>query len=235
MTAVERQPLVLLSGMLGDESLWAGVAARLDDVALPWPSRIDLDDSVPEMAASVLAQAPRRFALAGHSLGAIVALEIVRQVPERVTRLALLNASARGPAEAQLTAWASLHRRTVDGEFAQVSAELALATLPASGRGDAALVRANARMAETVGAAGFLRQLSAQSTRPDSRDHLGAIDVPVLVVSGDLDEVCPPALQRELVDGCAHAELVSLPLGHMSPLEDADAVSASLRAWLTWN
>ena len=57
--------------------------------------RIDLDDSSPEMAAGVLAAAPERFALAGHSLGAIVALEIVRQAPQRVTRLALLNASAR--------------------------------------------------------------------------------------------------------------------------------------------
>jgi pimeloyl-ACP methyl ester carboxylesterase len=228
----DREPFVLLSGMLGDASLWDGVAALLCDIVRPWPARIDLDDSVPELADSVLAQAPPRFALGGHSLGAIVALEIMRRAPERVTRLALVNASARGPVDAQQQAWDRWRRRILDGEFEQVVAELARATLATSRRHDEALVTANAAMARSVGPDGFLRQLSAQSTRPESRTSVAAIEIPVLVVSGQLDEVCPPELQRELVDHCPHAELVSIEGGgHMLPLECADSLAEQLRTW----
>jgi len=224
---------VLLSGMLGDASLWDGVAARIGARVLPWAARIDLDDSVPAMAASVLAQAPPRFALGGHSLGAIVALEVLRQEPGRVTRLALVNASARGPAAAQQHAWARLRQRTAAGEFDQVAAELARSALAAPRRGDEAAVAAGVRMAHSVGAAGFLRQLAAQSARPDSRASLAAIPVPVLVVSGELDEVCPPALQRELAALCPRAELASVEGGgHMLPLECPAALAGLLLDWL---
>jgi pimeloyl-ACP methyl ester carboxylesterase len=230
---VAREPFVLLSGMLGDATLWDGVAARLADEVLPWPARIDRDDSVPEMAASVLAEAPPRFALGGHSLGAIVALEIMRRAPERVSRLLLVNASARGPDEAQQKAWAHWRDRAFGGEFEQIAGELARATLAAPRRTDAELVCANARMARTVGPDGFLRQLAAQSTRPDSRAHLAAVEVAVLVVSGELDEVCPPARQVEIVAHCPAATLVSVAGGgHMLPLEAADTVAEHVRAWL---
>lgn len=230
----DREPFVLLSGMLGDATLWDGIAAHLGDIVLPWPARIDLDDSIQEMATSVLAEAPPRFALGGHSLGAIVALEMMRQAPERVTRLALINASARGPAQAQQQTWARWRQRTADGGFDQVAAELAMATIGEPGRDDETLVAANARMARTVGAGGFVRQLSAQSTRPDSRDGLAAIGVPVLVVSGERDQICPAALQRELLQHCPQATLVSISgAGHMLPLQAPDALAALIRTWIT--
>ena len=228
-----REPLVLLSGMLGDRSLWDGLSAHLNDVVLPWPARIDLDDSVPEMAATVLAQAPPRFALAGHSLGAIVALEILRQAPSRVSRVMLVNASGRGPSEAQRDAWRSWRERTVGGQFERIAQELALDTLPAARRADTHLVRASAAMAFEVGADGFLRQLSAQMSRPDSLASLANITVPVLVVSGALDAVCPAALQQEIVDHCPTAELSSIAdAGHMVPLEAPAELAARVRSWL---
>lgn len=229
----DREPLVLLSGMLCDETLWDGIAERLGDDVLPWPCRIDLDDSVPEMAASVLAQAPPRFALGGHSLGAIVAFEVVRQAPERVTRLLLVNASARGPSAAQQEAWERWRTRAHDGELDQIAHELSSPSLGPASREDATLVGAFLGMARSVGTDGFLRQLAAQSTRPDSLGGLGAVNVPVLVVSGGADEICPPALQREIADGCDGAELVTVADGgHMLPLEAPDSVADAVRAWL---
>lgn len=227
-----RTPLVLLSGMLGDETLWDEVAAGLAEVALPWPARIDRDDSVPELAAGVLAEAPPRFALAGHSLGAIVALEIARRAPCRLTALALINASARGPSEPQQETWARWRRRTEAREFAQVADELAAATLGAPNRVPA-LVHRNRRMADSVGAAGFVRQLDAQATRPDSRDAVPGVDVPLVVVSSEFDDICPPELQEELAGLFPAAELVTIPgAGHMTPLENPSALAAHLRRWL---
>lgn len=230
--AAAREPLVLLPGMLGDDSTWAEVAALLGDQAAPRACRIDLDDSVPEMARSVLAAAPERFALAGHSLGGIVALEVLRQAPHRVTLLALCNTSGRPPSDEQLTAWARLRERVEAGEFLTAASEVAVTNLPEHRRGDAELVERCERMARSVGADGLLRQLAAQATRPDSLPFLADIAVPTLVLSGAVDQISPPALQQELAAGIDGAERVMVPgAGHMAPLEDPAAVAAHLAAW----
>jgi pimeloyl-ACP methyl ester carboxylesterase len=218
--------------MLGDDRVWGDVAAELSDVAQPSFPRIDQHDTIASMAAAVLTEAPERFALAGHSLGGIVALELLRQSPERVTRLALVNTSGRDASATQLESWATMVTRTKAGEFGEVAAELGHATLPEAHRG-AELAARNTAMAETVGADGFLRQLAAQATRPDSRPTLQGVGVPTLVVTGALDHVCPPALQQELagaIRGSRH--VVIADAGHMSPLETPHEVAQALRVWL---
>ena len=164
----ESQPLVLLSGMLGDDRVWGDVAAGLSDVAQP-ASLVDQHDSIASMAAAVLTEAPERFALAGHSLGGIVALEAPPTVPRAGHRLALVNTSGRDASATQLESWATMVTRTKAGEFGEVAAELGHATLPEAHRGAGPAAR-NTAMAETVGADGFLRQLAAQAARP-TRDR----------------------------------------------------------------
>jgi pimeloyl-ACP methyl ester carboxylesterase len=226
-------PLVLLPGMLGDGTVWDGVVAALGPEADVVRARIDLDDSIAGIAGRVLGEAPARFALAGHSLGGIVAMEIMRRSPARVTRLALLNTSAGAGSPAQRAGWARLADRAGRGDFAAVAAELARATLPAARRGDPGLVARNERMAETVGPDGLLRQLRAQESRIDSRPSLAAIEVPVLVLSGELDEVSPSALQEDLAEPIRTARHEIIPgCGHMSPLERPAEVAAHLRDWL---
>lgn len=224
-----REPLVLLPGMLGDATVWDDVSAELADVAVPQAARIDLDESIAEMAASVLAAAPERFALAGHSLGAIVAMEIMRQAPQRVTRVALANTAANAPLDAQQTAWSALADR-IDDDFPAIAAELARATLPED-RTD--LLERNEKMACSVGPEGLRRQLRAQQGRTSYLDEVGRYRVPVLVISGDLDAVSPPARQQAILDRCPEAELVSISdAGHLAPMERPAEVAAALRAWL---
>ena len=229
------QTLVLLPGMLGDARVFGDVVAclveEMGDQLIVHPARLDLDDSIEGMAASVLAVAPRRFALAGHSLGGIVALEVVRQAPERVTQLALLNASPRPASEAQLDAWAALRDRVNRGEFATLIEELAVDNVGA-GR-EQGLVERWIEMARRIGPDGFVRQLAAQATRPDSRPTLSRVDVSTVVVSGDEDEICQPGLQAELVAGIRGAHHVVIPgAGHMSPLDHPRDVAAALAKWL---
>lgn len=223
---------MLLNGMLGDETLWSEVVDRLPDNVSTLCLRTDTAVTVEEVAASVLDSAPPRFSLAGHSFGAIVALEIIRQAPGRVTRIASTSASARAGSSTQQQVWGSMQRRSHDGGFATVAAELAVATLPVARR-SGELVRRGVEMAETGGVQGFLNQLAAQATRPDSRPSLATIDVPALVLIGADDEVCPPALQRELAHGIQDAVTVQLEgVGHMTPLEAPDAVADAFCAWL---
>lgn len=229
---VEPQPLVLLPGMLGTEALWDEVAPSLAGLVPVRFARIDLDDSVEEMAASVVAAAPPAFALAGHSLGAIVALAVARLASERVTGLALLNASARPPTSAQLEAWTALQQRTEGGDFSGLLSDFARANVAAERAQDQELLSRIEAMGRQVGPRGLLRQLTAQRERPDSRPMLAQISCPTLVISAALDTVCPPELQDELASGISNATLTTLEhCGHMSPLEAPAAVATKLGAW----
>ncbi len=227
----QRASLVLMSGMLGDESLWRGVLERLGSTHDVLCLRTDADSTVGEVAARALVAAPPTFALAGHSFGGIVALEMQRQAPHRVLRLALLSASARPGSSAQQESWSALRARTLSGEFIAVANDLAVATLPAHHR-TPELMALTSAMAHVVGPTGLLRQLAAQSTRPDSRPTLATIDVPTLVAIGLHDEVCPPDLQHEVarcIPGAVTEVMASA--GHMSPLEAPGEVARVLRAW----
>ncbi|MDN5768311.1 MAG: alpha/beta hydrolase [Humibacillus sp.] len=225
--------LVLLSGMLGDESLWRGVLQRLDPLTKPLCLRSDSGATVGAVAAAVLDAAPPSFALAGHSFGGIVALEVQRLAPHRVARLALLSASGRPGSTAQKEGWSTLRERTLAGEFSTVVEELAILTLPQHHR-TPELVAQGVAMSHVVGASGLLRQLAAQGDRPDSLPRLAGIDVPTAVVIGELDEVCPPDLQHEVARTIPGAvtHIIS-GAGHMSPLEAPDQVAQVLRTWLS--
>jgi len=221
------EPLLLLPGMLGDARLFDGVVDRLPAGVPTGVARIDLDDSIEEMAESVLAIAAPHFALAGHSLGGIVALEICRRAPERVSRVALLNSSARPPSDAQLAAWAELGERTENGDFRGLIAEQALVNV--APRRDEDLVGRWTTMALRVGPDGFLRQLRAQASRPDSRPLLPHIAVPTLVISGSDDRVCPVELQLEIAESVPDSRHVVIDgAGHMTPLDHPGEVAEHL-------
>lgn len=228
-----REPLVLLSGMLGDASLWDDVMAALGDHAAVRTSRIDLDDSVLEMADSVLAESPATFAIAGHSLGGIVALEIVRRAPHRISRLALISSSARPGSDSQQQVWSTLTERIEAGGFGAVVDELVACTLPKMRCNHAELVARSRRMAVKTGPAGLLRQLSAQQTRSNYSNFLNTIRVPVLVVSGEYDNVCPRELQQEISEQVPFGTHVVLEgVGHMAPLEAPEALADLLKNWM---
>jgi pimeloyl-ACP methyl ester carboxylesterase len=227
------EPLVLLPGMLGSARVYGDVVPHLGDAVSCRPLRIDLDETVADAAESVLAAAPERFALAGHSLGGIVALSMWRRAPHRITRLALLNSSARPPSAEQLAAWSQLRHRMENGDFETVVAEQATINVGDQPAGHDELVRRWIDIAGDVGPDGLLRQLSMQESREDSRDVLAGIDVPTLVISGSADRVCPPAIQAEIVAAVPGASHVTIArAGHMAPLDHPAEVAASLRSWL---
>lgn len=223
-------PLVLLPGMFETPRLWEAVAERLDGRVSLVPGRIDYDASITEMADSVLAQAPARFALAGHSLGGVVALETALRAPGRVAALALVSMSAGVPDEDQLTAWASTEaeiRASVGEEWAANAAARLLATE------EPAIQRFLVRMAIGMGREAALRQLAAQRTRVDWRSQLGELRCPTLVLSAANDAVSPPARQRELAELIPGAQLTVVPdCGHLAPFEQPGETAAAMAAWL---
>jgi 4-hydroxy-2-oxoheptanedioate aldolase len=227
--------LVLLPGMGCDGDLWADVAIALDsDRRHVQPGRVDLADGVEDAAAALLASiAAPRFALGGHSFGAIVALEVQRQAPERVGALVLANAGARGASDAQRAAWDDLGSALERDPLARVAQGLAEANLAGGAAAGGPLAARAAAGTVRLGAAALRHQLAAQRTRPESRGRLGAIGVPALVLSGADDAVCPPALQEELVAEIPGARHVVLDgTAHLAPLERPAAIAAAIDTYI---
>jgi pimeloyl-ACP methyl ester carboxylesterase len=226
-------PLVLVPGLLCSARLYAPQIEAL------WPHGAVVvadhrrDADIAQLAARILADAPPRFALAGLSLGGYIAFAMLRLAPERIARLALLDTSARADTPEQTAGRHTQIAMAQGGRFGEIP-DLVLPRFLHRGRQrDQALVGIVRQMAAETGAEAFVRQLRAIMSRPDSRPLLASIACPTLVLVGDGDEATPPDLSREIVDGISGARLAIVPdCGHLSTLEQPDAVNAALTQWL---
>lgn len=228
-----KMPLVLVPGLLCDAALWAAQAAALADIAAIAVADLTTDESLPAMARRVLAGAPQRFALAGLSMGGYLAQEIMRQAPERVTQLALLDTSARADTPERLAIRRDFIALAQRGEFKGVTPRLLPQWIHPSRLSDTALTGAVMAMAARVGRDAYLRQMTAIMTRPDGRKDLPAIAVPTLVLCGREDQATPLALHEEIAALIPGATLAIVErCGHLSTMERPDEVSAALRRWL---
>ena len=230
----QKTPLVLLPGLLCDAALWRGQVAGLVDVADCSVADLTRDDSLVAMARRVLQAAPPQFALAGLSMGGYCAFEVMRQAPQRVTRLALLDTSARADTPEQISRRRGLIELAENGEFKGVTPRLLPLFIHPDRLNDKALTGAVTAMAERVGRDAFLRQQKAIIGRVDSRASLANIKCPTLVLCGREDQLTPLALHEEMVPLIAGVRLDVIDhCGHLSTMERPEAVTAELRQWLT--
>ena len=229
-------PLLLLPGLTCDERLWQHQVAAFGADRPITSFALLPEDSMAALAQKALARMPPgRFALAGLSMGGYLAFEIMRQAPERVAGLALLDTSARDDTEEARTNRRSMMADASAGEsgYAAAVAQLLPKLLHPDHLDDAALVMLLADMAAGVGAEGFVRQQTAIMGRADSRPLLQHIACPTLVLCGRQDQLTPLALHEEMQSAIAGARLVVVDqCGHVSTLEQADQVNQALGEWL---
>jgi len=230
----EKIPLVLLPGLLCDAALWAPQVAALADIAEPWVADLSRDDSLAAMARRVLAAAPSRFALAGLSMGGYLAQEIMRRSPERVTRLALLDTSARADTPERAAQRRGFIELAQKGQFKGIQPRMLPVYLHPDHLKDRAITEAVLAMAERIGKDAFLRQQQAIMNRPDGREHLKRIAVPTLVLCGRDDQATPYELNAEIARLIPGATFIAIQnCGHLSTMEKPAEVSAAMRRWLT--
>jgi pimeloyl-ACP methyl ester carboxylesterase len=226
-------PLLLLPASLCDRALWRHQIAALQDKVAIQVGDLTQDDSIEAMAARVLSTAPGQFAVAGLSMGAYVALDLVRQAPDRVRKLALLGASARPDAPAEASRRRDLLALREQRAFRGITPPLMALLIHPDRLADAGLTGEVEAMALRVGKPAFLRQLRAIVERPDSRPLLASISCPTVIVAGRQDALAPLTEQTALADTISGARLAILEqCGHLAPLERPEAVTALLAAWL---
>ena len=190
-------------------------------------------DSMAGLAERLLADAPKRFALAALSMGGYVAFEVLRQAPERVARLALVDTTPRADRPEQTERRRMLVALAKAKGIRAVLPHLIPGFLAPHHRDDPALVEIITEMAEEVGVDGFTRQQQAILERVDSTPDLAQIGCPAAVIVGELDQLTPPAGAADLAAAIRGATLTVIPnAGHLSPLENEAAVAGAMRAWL---
>lgn len=229
----EKLPLVLVPGLTSSFRIWEPVIPPLWRRGAVMVANHARDDSMAAIARRILAEAPPRFALAGHSMGGYIAFEIMRQAPERVERLALLNTTARPDTPEATERRHAMVAMAREGRLhAAIDAIFPTFVHPAR-TGDAGLRRLVHAMADDVGVHGFINNQTAIMTRPDSRPLLGAIRCPTLVLTSDHDVLLPPALSEEIAAAIGGATLMVVSdCGHLSQPEQPQAVVEALTAWL---
>ncbi|MGI4846741.1 MAG: alpha/beta fold hydrolase [Janthinobacterium lividum] len=228
----EKTSLIFLPGLLNDEALWALQIVDQADIANASVGDLTQDDSIAGMARRVLSQAPDRFALAALSMGGYVAFEIMRQAPERVSRLALFDTSA-APDDEERNAQRRANIESLKfGRFVGVTNRL-LPRLIHSSKLGTSVATVVQEMALRIGGEAFIRQQTAILERPDARALLASIKVPTLVAVGDSDVMTPPPHAREIHQGIRNATLhVFKDCGHLPALELPGETSTLLRTWL---
>ncbi len=226
-------PIVLVPGLASSARIYAPVIPALWRFGPVMIANHIRDDSMADIAARVLREAPPRFALAGHSMGGYIAFEIMRQAPERVVKLALINTQARPDTPEATARRRGLMERARRGELRAVREESFPELVHPSRRNDADILKLVRAQDEDVGVEGYLRQQTAIIARVDSRPTLATITCPTLVLTGDADNTIPNALSKEMANGIAGARLVILDrCGHLPQPEQPEATEQALTEWL---
>ncbi|WP_240484600.1 alpha/beta fold hydrolase [Pseudoponticoccus marisrubri] len=222
-------PLILLPGMMCDARLFAPQTDALPAQVLPITSA----DTVQALAAEVLAQAPARFALAGLSMGGIVAMEVLRQAPGRVAGLALLDTNPLAEAEAVKARRAPQMEKAAAGQLHAVMRDEMKPNYLTDGPDRDAILALCMEMALSLGPDVFIRQSLALRDRPDQCDTLRAYFGPALVLCGRDDRLCPVARHELMHDLLSNSVLEVIDgAGHLPTLEQPDRTTEALRRWL---
>ena len=228
------EPLLLLPGMMCDARLFAPQIAAFSATRAVMTAPLAGRDSIAGLASDILAVAPDRFALLGLSMGGIVAMEMIRQAPGRITRLALLDTNHRAELPEVAARRGPQIAKVRDGHLRAVMRDEMKPNYLTDGPNTGAILDLCMAMAETLGDTVFIQQSLALRQRPDQTETLRAIAVPSLVLCGADDTLCPPLRHQEMHALIPGANLRVIDnAGHLPTLEQPELTNQALTTWLT--
>lgn len=228
-----REPVVFLPAMMCDARLYGPLIADLSRDHAVMSAPITDGERVEEIASGLLDVLPKRFALAGLGLGGIVALEVIRRAPDRVSRLALMDTTPLPDTPQQAAARDPLIIRARTGKLAEVMAEEIKQSDLAPGPHRSEIMALVADMAQGLGQDCYVRQARAMQRRRDQQTTLRKIAVPTQIICGEHDVIWPLKRHTFLAELIPSASLSVIEgAGHLPPLEQPEKVVDVLRGWL---
>jgi pimeloyl-ACP methyl ester carboxylesterase len=228
-----KKAVYLLCGLLCDAVVWEAQAAALRREYDVRVLSFEGLDAMHGMAEKVLANAPERFALAGHSMGGRVALEVYRRAPQRIERLALLDTGYEPVAPGEREKRAVLVDQALKEGIGSIAATWGLPMLAPANRNNPGLVKAVVDMVGRMSGEIYAGQTRALLGRPDASDVLKRIACPTMVICGTEDGWSPPERHERMAALIPDAACRLIDRsGHMSMMEEPDAILQALQEWL---
>jgi pimeloyl-ACP methyl ester carboxylesterase len=226
-------PLVLLPGMMCDARQFAPQIAAFSGRCTIVCSPMSQHASVAELATDILCHAPERFALAGLSMGGIVAMEVLRQAPERVERIALMDTNPLAEVDEVKARRFPQMVSVSEGRLANVMRDEMKPNYLSDGPNRDEIFRLCMDMALSLGPDVFLSQSCALMNRHDQTDTLRNAHLPALVLCGRDDILCPVSRHALMADCISGATLKIIEgAGHLPVLESPEETNAALAIWL---
>jgi len=227
-------PLVLLPNMMCDARLFLPQVTALSSMTSVQIAPMTTGESVEAIARNVLIAAPDRFALAGLGMGGIVAMELLRQAPKRITRLMLMDTNCQGEMPSVAAAREPQIARVRAGRMREVMRDEVKPEYLAPGERREEVLDIVAEMALDLGADVFTRQIRAMQRRPDQQSTLRRSKVPTAVVCGEHDTLYAVRRHEFIAGLMPNATLEIIPdAGHLPPLEQPEMTTELMRLWLT--
>jgi pimeloyl-ACP methyl ester carboxylesterase len=227
------EALVLLPGMMTDARVFGPQIAEMSADTVIVAAPVTRGERIEEIASNLLDQLPKRFALCGIGMGGVVAMELLRRAPDRVSRIALMGTSPLPETPAIAAERETRIVRARSGRLMEaVQAEMDIDSL-APGPQQEEVMALAMDMAEVLGPEVFIRQSRAMQRRKDQQATLAKCKVPTLVLCGEHDQVCPVKRHSFMAELIPYARLVVLEgAGHLPTLEQPGQVTDALREWM---
>jgi len=229
-----QEPLILLPGMMCDARLFMPQIVALSSEISVQVAPITVGDSVEAIARNVLAAAPERFALAGLSMGGIVAMEVLRMAPARITRLVLMDTNCQSEMPNVAAAREPQIVGAKSGRLKEIMRDEMKPHYLAPGPQRIEVLNTVMEMAMDLGPEVFVRQSRALQRRPDQQGTLRRAKTPTLIVCGEHDALCPIRRHEFMAHLMPNARLeIIADAGHLPTLEQPEVTTDLLRRWLS--
>jgi pimeloyl-ACP methyl ester carboxylesterase len=227
------EPLVLLPGMMCDARVFAHQINDLSRERAVTIAPITRGERIGDIAADILTQMPAKFALAGLSMGGIVAMEVLRLAPDRVTRIALMNTNPLSETPTSAAAYEPWIVGATAGRLEEVMADFMRPDYLAPGAQRAQVLALVQTMARSMGPEMFVQQARALQRRMDQQKTLRRLKCPALVLCGEHDLLTPVKRHQFMAELIPYAQLKVIEnAGHLPVLEQPEATTEALRTWM---
>ena len=223
----------MVPGMMCDERIFSPQIEALSQNLEVTIAEISNFSSVRELASDVLKKAPKKFSLLGHSMGGIVAMEIYSQEPNRIEKLILMDTNPKAELDEVKLKREPQIREVNKGKLLEVMRDEMKPNYLTESENKSSVLNVCMDMALNLGPDVFINQSRALQSRLDQQNTIQSIKIPVLIMCGSEDKLCPVERHEMMHNMISDSDLKIINnAGHMPTLEQPRETTEVIKEWL---